>query len=148
MRLVLSFAATAFALLLAANAAHAQRYLGNLSSNPYDPRSTANRYGAGSPYRADGVNNPYGPYGSRYSPRSATNPYATDAPKLYDGQGRYRGKLSANPYDPDSVSNPFGRYGSPYSADSLNNPFGAGSPYAPDSPKNPYVRVLTILGDD
>ena len=124
MRLVLSFAATAFALLLAANAAHAQRYLGNLSSNPY------------------------GPYGSRYSPRSATNPYATDAPKLYDGQGRYRGKLSANPYDPDSVSNPFGRYGSPYSADSLNNPFGAGSPYAPDSPKNPYGRGLTILGDD
>ena len=43
----------------------------------------------------------------------------TDAPRLYDEQGNYRNKLSANPYDPDSTSNPYGRYGSPFSPDSI-----------------------------
>jgi hypothetical protein len=42
----------------------------------------------------------------------ATCPYATDAPKLYDAEGNYRGRLSTNPYHPDSTSNPYGRYGS------------------------------------
>lgn len=65
--------------------------LGRLSANPYDSESTSNSFGAGSPYRADSINNPYGPYGSPFSPKSATNPYATDAPKLYDSQGKYRG---------------------------------------------------------
>jgi hypothetical protein len=78
---------------------------------------------------ADGLNNPYSPYGSPYSNKSRNNPYATDAPKLYDGQGNYRGRLSANPYDPDSTSNPYGKYGSKYSPDSINNPYGAGNPY-------------------
>jgi len=98
---------------------------------PYDPNCLNNPYGAGSPYRADGLNNPYSPYGSPYSNRSATNPYATDAPKLYDSEGNYRGRLSTNPYHPDSTANPFGRYGSPTSPDSINNPYGAGNPYAP-----------------
>jgi hypothetical protein len=40
---------------------------------------------------------PFSPYGSPFSNQSATNPYATDAPRLYDQQGHYRGKLSANP---------------------------------------------------
>ena len=96
---------------------------------PYDTRCIDNPYGAGSPYNPDSVNNPYGQYGSPYSNESANNPYATDAPKLYDSDGNYRGRLSANPYDPDSTSNPYGRYGSPYSPDSINNPYGAGSPY-------------------
>jgi hypothetical protein len=34
-------------------------YLGNLNNNRYDPNSISNPYGAGSPYRANGVNNPY-----------------------------------------------------------------------------------------
>jgi len=124
-------------------------YLGKLSSNPYEADSTANPYGAhGSPYSADSINNPYGTYGSPYSGRSATNPYATDAPRLYDSQGNYRGKLSTNRYDPDSTSNPYGRYGSPYSAESINNPYGAGSPYRSDSPNNPYGEGLDIYGDD
>ena len=38
----------------------------------------------------------------------SANQYATDAPKLYDEEGNYRGKLSANRYDPESVSNPYG----------------------------------------
>ena len=96
---------------------------------PYDPRCLDNPYGAGSPYQADGLNNPHSQYGSRYSNKSHTNPYATDAPKLYDGQGNYRGRLSSNPYDPDSTSNPNGRYGSRHSPDSINNPYGAGNPY-------------------
>jgi len=99
---------------------------------PYDPRCINNPYGAGSPYNPDSVNNPYGPYGSPYSNKSANNPYATDAPKLFDSDGNYRGRLSSNPYDPDSTSNPYGRYGSPYSPDSINNPYGAGNPYNPD----------------
>jgi hypothetical protein len=96
---------------------------------PYDQNCLNNPYGAGSPYAPEGLNNPYSEYGSPYSNKSWTNPYATDAPKLYDSQGNYRGKLSSNPYDPDSVSNPYGRYGNPYSADSLKNPYGAGNPY-------------------
>jgi hypothetical protein len=134
--------------LVAPSLASAQRYLGNLSANPYASDSVANPFGAGSPYRADGVNNRFGAYGSLYSNRSANNPFATDAPKLFDSQGHYRGKLSANRYDPDSVSNPYGRYGSPYSADSINNRFGAGSPYSADSPTNRFGHGLQIIGDD
>jgi len=97
---------------------------------PYNPNCLNNPYGAGSPYARNSINNPYGVFGSPYSNRSATNPYATDAPKLYDNRGQYRGRLSTNPYAPDSTSNPYGRYGNPYSPDSLNNPYGAGNPYA------------------
>jgi hypothetical protein len=122
--------------------------LGNFSANPYDPRSTSNPYGAGSRYNSNSINNPYGTYGSPYSNKSATNPYATDAPKLYDSQGNYKGKLSANPYDPESVSNPYGRYGSRYSSDSINNPYGAGSPYKSDSPHNPFGTGLRIEGSE
>lgn len=96
---------------------------------PYDTNCLNNPYGAGSPYKADGLKNPYSQYGSPYSNKSATNPYATDAPKLYDSNGNYRGRLSTNPYHPDSTSNPYGRYGSPYSSESINNPYGAGNPY-------------------
>ena len=97
---------------------------------PYDSNCLDNPYGAGSPYKSDGLKNPYSDYGSPYSNKSWNNPYATDAPKLYDQDGNYRGKLSNNPYDPDSVSNPYGRYGNPYSPDSINNPYGAGNPYS------------------
>lgn len=97
---------------------------------PYDADCLDNPYGAGSPYRSDGLMNPYSQYGSEYSNKSWRNPYATDAPRVYDSQGNYRGKLSTNPYDPDSISNPYGRYGSKYSSDSINNPYGAGNPYS------------------
>jgi hypothetical protein len=103
--------------------------IGALRANRYDPNSLANPYGAGSPYKPDGLMNPYSQYGSPYSNKSWRNPYATDAPKLYDQQGNYRGKLSTNQYDADSTSNPYGRYGSKYSPDSINNPYGAGNPY-------------------
>lgn len=109
---------------------------------PYGQDCLDNPYGAGSPYKSDGLMNPYSQYGSPYSNRSWTNPYATDAPKLYDQQGNYRGKLSTNPYDPDSIANPYGRYGNPYSADSLNNPYGAGNPY---SNQEIYVVPCTNL---
>ena len=136
-------------LALCASAALADEYLGKLSENPYNADSTSNAYGQhGSQYSGSSINNPYGEYGSEYSSKSPNNPYATDAPKLYDSDGNYRGKLSSNPYDPDSVSNPYGRYGSEYSADSINNPYGAGSPYRADSPNNPYGEGLSIYGDD
>lgn len=124
--------------------------LGQLSVNPYAPESTANPYSAaGSEYSSKSIRNPYGTYGSPYSNQSATNPHATDAPKLYDAEGNYRGKLSSNPYDPDSISNPYGRYGSRYSADSINNPYGAGNPYRSDSPTNPYGQGWNIRsGED
>lgn len=99
-------------------------------SNRYDPNSLANPYGAGSPYKADGLMNPYSQYGSRYSNNSWNNPYATNAPKIYSEDGTYHGRLSTNKYDPDSTSNPYGRYGSKYSSESLNNPYGAGNPYS------------------
>ena len=137
------------AVLLAVSAAVAVgEDLGQLSANPYGSKSTANPNSpAGSPYSSTSVKNPNGQYGSPYSATSATNPYATDAPKLYDSQGNYRGKLSANPYDPESTSNPNGRYGSPHSADSINNPNGAGSKYRADSPNNPYGTGWAIKSD-
>lgn len=97
---------------------------------PYDTNCLNNPYGAGSPYKADGLMNPYSQYGSPYSNRSWTNPYATNAPAIVGSDGSYHGKLSSNPYDPDSVSNPYGRYGNQFSPDSLNNPYGAGNPYS------------------
>jgi hypothetical protein len=134
-----------FVLVVFSSTSWGGQYLGNLSSDPYGQNSTANPYGAGSPY-GDGINNPYSQYGSQYSNKSPNNQYATDGPKLYDSQGAYRGKLTSNPYDPDSVSNPYGRYGSKYSPDSINNPYGAGSEYNPDSPTNPYGNGLIIIG--
>ena len=101
-----------------------------MAACPYDSNCLNNPYGAGSQYKADGLNNPYNQYGSPYSNKSHTNPYATDAPKLYDSEGNYRGRLSSNPYDADSTSNPNGRYGSKYSSESINNPYGAGNPYS------------------
>jgi hypothetical protein len=114
-----------FVAVTLANAAFSQ------TTCPYNTNCLNNRYGAGNPYKPNGLNNPYSPYGSPYSNQSWTNPYATNAPKLYDPQGNYRGQLSANPYHPDSTSNPYGRYGNPYSPDSINNPYGAGNPYSP-----------------
>jgi len=68
------------------------KYLGNLSSNPYDPNSIANPYGRyGSPYQSDSVNNPYGRYGSPYSNQSANNPYATQAPIVIAPRPSYTG---------------------------------------------------------
>jgi hypothetical protein len=98
--------------LLGCSATGLAEDLGSLSANPFDPDSTTNPFGKGSPFAPNGVNNPFSPYGGPFSNTSATNPFATDAPRLYDQQGNYRGKLSANPYDPDSTSNQFGRYGS------------------------------------
>lgn len=97
---------------------------------PYDSNCLNNPYGAGNPYKPDGLMNPYSQYGSQYSNKSWTNPYATDAPKLYDENGNYHGKLSSNPYDPDSVSNPYGKYGNKFSSESINNPYGAGNAFS------------------
>jgi len=96
---------------------------------PFDPSCLNNPYGAGSPYKPDGLMNPYSQYGSPYSNNSWTNPYATNPPKMYDQRGNYMGELSKNPYRQDSISNPYGKYGSPYSPNSLKNPYGAGNPY-------------------
>ena len=135
-----------FLLLLLVPLSASANDLGELSANPCQQNSTANKYGAGSPFAPNGINNPFSPYGSPFSNQSARNLYGTDAPRLYDQQGNYRGKLSANPYDPDSTSSPYGRYGSPLSPDSINNPYGAGSPFRSDSPTNPYGRGLRIEG--
>lgn len=123
--------------------------LGRLSANPYGADSISNPYSAaGSPYSPTSVNNPFGAYGNPYSNQSATNPYATQAPRLYDEDGNYRGRLSTNRYDPESISNPFGRYGSRYSSESINNPFGAGNPYSAGSPTNPFGTGWKIESDD
>jgi hypothetical protein len=122
-------------------------YLGDLSANPYGPNSTANPFGGGNRFNPNSPLNQFGRYGNPFSNQSATNPYATQAPKLYDHEGNYRGRLSANPYDPDSTSNPYGRYGSPFPPDSLNNPYGAGNPFRPDSPTNPFGSGWNIIGE-
>ena len=64
------------------------KYLGTLSSNPYDPDSVSNPYGQyGSEYSSDSINNPYGQYGSEYSNDSPNNPYATNPPVIIDTDG-------------------------------------------------------------
>jgi len=125
----------------------AQEYLGQLGGSEFNFNSTKNEFGLGSPFRPNGINNSFGVYGSEFSDRSARNPFAHNTPKLFDNQGNYRGKLSANPYDADSISNPYGRYGSPYSPDSINNPYGAGSEFRYDSPNNPYGPGWRIVGE-
>jgi hypothetical protein len=67
------------------------KYLGTLSSNPYDANSVSNPYGRyGSEYSADSINNPQGQYGSRYSNDSPNNPYATNPPAVYgNDESRY-----------------------------------------------------------
>lgn len=97
---------------------------------PHDPACISNPHGAGNPYLADGIKNPYSQYGSPYSDKSVNNPFATDAPKLYQ-DGEYRGRLSTNRFEADSISNPYGQYGNSFSPDSLHNSFGAGNPFNP-----------------
>jgi len=64
------------------------KYLGALSSNPYDQDSVSNPYGQyGSQYSQDSINNPYGEYGSPYSDKSINNPYATNPPIILDPDG-------------------------------------------------------------
>jgi len=61
------------------------KYLGNLSTNQYDPDSVGNPYGRyGSPYSEDSINNPHGKYGSSSSNDSPNNPYATNPPIVLD----------------------------------------------------------------
>ncbi len=76
-------------------------------------------------------------WGYKYSNKSWTNPYATNAPKLYDVNGKYLGKMSSNKYDPESISNPYGQYGNKYSPTSIYNKYGAGNPYS----KTPIYEV-------
>src|SRR5688572_25133427 len=87
-------------------------YLGDLSDNELNPNSIFNDIGPYGNLSPTSPRNPISLYGSPISPNSATNPLATEAPRLYDQEGNYRGKLSTNPLDPDSISNPLGRYGS------------------------------------
>lgn len=64
---------------------------------PYDYNCLNNPYGAGNPYKPDGLMNLYSRYGSPYSNDSWTNPYATNAPKLYGQNGNYRGRPARIP---------------------------------------------------
>ena len=53
-------------------------YLGNLSTNQFDPDSVSNPFGRyGSQFSPDSINNPYGRYGSPYSPNSVRNPFVS-----------------------------------------------------------------------
>lgn len=124
-KLIISFIALSFAL------SSGTRSQTRLNENClYEKDCINNPYGAGSPYKSDGFNNPYSENGSPYSDKSPNNPYATTPPTLVDQNGKYLGQLSDNPYLADSTSNPYGRYGSEYSPDSINNPYGAGNPYS------------------
>jgi len=78
----------------------------------------------------------------------ATNPYAADAPKLYDQQGNYRGKLSANPYDPDSTSNPSAATALHSHQTRLRIPTAPRVPIAPAVPRIPTAAVSELKGAD
>ncbi|QOJ19492.1 MAG: hypothetical protein HRU77_01540 [Gammaproteobacteria bacterium] len=133
-------------LILFPSLSHADEYLGQYSVNQFLPAAIANQYGAGSQFDPRSVLNQFGEYGSRYSNQSTNNPNATDAPRLYDSQGNYRGQLSSNQYDPESISNQFGRFGSQFSPESVHNEFGAGNRFDPDSPNNQFGYGLRVYG--
>lgn len=111
-------------------------YMGALSSNRFDPKSTSNKYGVyGSPYSPKSINNPYAAKGN-------TGAYGTSgtSPYLVSSDGKFLGNVNSNKYDPNSISNPYGRYGSKFSPDSVNNPYGTyGSKFSDQSPNNPYA---------
>ena len=88
-------------LLLLPLTVHAE-YLGDLSENDLNPDSIFNDIGAYGALSPTSPRNSIGLYGSPVSPYSANNPMAIDAPRLYDQDGNYRGRLSTNPLDPDS----------------------------------------------
>jgi len=101
------------AFLLVATTLTMAQYLGNWGANTSNPYSVDNSYGAGDPFDPNSIKNPTGRFGSPYSSYSTTNPFATHAPRLYDQDGNYRGRLSNNPNDPESISNPNSPYFSP-----------------------------------
>lgn len=105
------------------------RPLADLRADRYNENSLRNPHGAGSPYKSDGLMNPYSENRSDYSSKSWRNPYASSPPRIYSEDG-YHGELSTNRYRSDSTSNSYGRYGSRYSPESINNPYGAGSRYS------------------
>ena len=117
-------------------------YLGQWSANKFNADSISNPFGAGNRFNPNSINNEFGKYGSKFSPYSTRNSFTTEAPKLYDSRGNYRGKLSSNPFDPDSICNPFGRYGNRFSLESVNNPFSL------DSPNNPFGQGLSVFGEE
>jgi hypothetical protein len=83
-KLILSFGILA----TISSSTFADKYLGDLDKNPYNPNSVSNPYGRyGSEYSTDSINNKYGQYGSEYSPKSANNPYATEPPKIIEHDG-------------------------------------------------------------
>jgi hypothetical protein len=100
------------------------RYLGNLTVNPYLPPATIQPAGT--------FTNPYG--------------NSSNSPQLFNSQGQFMGNVNTNKYDPNSIANPYGAYGNKYSPTSINNPYGAGNPYYPDSPTNPYGKGMSIYG--
>ena len=86
-------------------------YIGDLNTNEFSPNSVHNKFGIyGSPYSLNSINNEFGKYGSKYSIYSVNNPYTLYAPKLYDANGVYLGKLSVNQFDIESISNPISIY--------------------------------------
>jgi hypothetical protein len=86
-------------------------YIGDLNTNKFDPNSVHNQFGTyGNPYSPLSINNKFGKYGSEFSIYSANNPYTLQAPKLFDVNGVYLGKLSANKFDIESISNPVSIY--------------------------------------
>ena len=67
---------------------------------PYDFNCINNPYGAGNPYKVDGLMNSYSLYGSPYSNRSWTDPFATEPPKIYDRQGKLSRPIQYEPFSP------------------------------------------------
>jgi hypothetical protein len=61
------------------------KYLGDASSNQFDPNSVSNPFGKyGNQFEKDSINNQFGRYGSPFSDDSVNNPFAKG------GKGRCR----------------------------------------------------------
>ena len=122
--------------------------LGELSANPFNPDSTSNRFGAGSPFKPDVVNNPFSPYGSPFSNQSATNPFATDAPRLYNQQGQYWGQAARTrmilirPVTPTAAT----ALRSPRTRSRI--PTAPGIPIAPAVPRIPTAAAFRLKDAD
>ena len=77
-------------------------YLGNTSSNQFDPNSINNQFGKyGNQFSANSVNNQFGQYGSQFSVTSPNNQFATPAvavPQYGGGYGTQVGGWSGRRY--------------------------------------------------
>lgn len=72
--------------MLISTSASADEFIGNLSTNQFDPDGLTNSFSVwNNEFNPDSPKNEFGLYGSRFSPYSSKNQFTTMAPRVYGG---------------------------------------------------------------